>query len=554
MLNTAQIKVAIYARVSTAEQAEEGFSIDAQLRILKEYCKTTGKILYKEYVDRGVSGKSMKGRLALQQLLKDADEGKFEEVIVWKINRMARKQLDLLEIVEKLNKLNIAFKSYSENFETETPMGKFALQMMGAVGELERNTIVDNVKMGMKQRARTGKWNGGTVLGYTSKEIPSTTRKNKETKLEIVPSEADLVKYIFKLYASGRGIKSIANKINHEGYKSKRGNFFNANGIKDILHNPIYIGKIRYNVRENWSEKRRKGINANPIIVEGEHEAIIDMELWEKVQQIYSAKSCKPKRAFDGTYPLTGLLRCPKCGHGMVAGRVTRKRKDGSKYIVRYYYCGAWRNKGGSVCHANGVRADYVEKYVFNKLKNVICNEVVLKDLVEKINNDRSDKLKPSQEEFENIEKNIEEVVKKREKYFGLFEDNIIDKEILATKLSEISKEIDSLEERKEKLKKIIDDSNAKPLPYKLIRDVLFNYNSILDEALPEQKKMLLQLVIKEITLTDNKDIKSLKLKFDEKIIKYIIEHGGSPDDGGDPPFLMPKINLMKSIRFTIAI
>ena len=103
-------------------------------------------------------------------------------------------------------------------------------------------------------------------------------------------------------------------------------------------------------------------------------------------------------------------------------------------------------------------------------------------------------------------------------------------------------------------MKKIIDDSNAKPLPYELIRDVLFNYNSILDEALPEQKKMLLQLVIKEITLTDNKDIKSLKLKFDEKIIKYIIEHGGSPDDGGDPPFLMPKINLMKSIRFTIAI
>jgi site-specific DNA recombinase len=140
------IRVAIYARVSTAEQAEEGFSIDAQLRTLTEYCKATGKILYKEYVDRGVSGKSMKGRLALQQLLKDAEEGQFDEVIVWKINRMARKQLDLLKIVEALTKLNISFRSYSENFETETPIGKFALQMMGAVGELERNTIVDNVK------------------------------------------------------------------------------------------------------------------------------------------------------------------------------------------------------------------------------------------------------------------------------------------------------------------------------------------------------------------------------------------------------------------------
>lgn len=150
-------RVAIYARVSTEEQAEQGYSIDAQLEALNAYCRASRKIVYKEYVDRGISGKSIKGRLALQELLADAEKGLFDEVLVWKINRLARNQIDLLRIVDALNRQNVSFRSFTENFETETPMGKFALQMMGAVGELERNTIVDNVKLGMKQRARTGK-------------------------------------------------------------------------------------------------------------------------------------------------------------------------------------------------------------------------------------------------------------------------------------------------------------------------------------------------------------------------------------------------------------
>jgi site-specific DNA recombinase len=409
--------------------------------------------------------------------------------------------------------------------------------------------------MGMKQRARTGKWNGGIILGYETKEIPSLTRKNKETKLVVVPNEAELVKYIFNLYASAKGIKAITNQLNHEGYKTKKGNPFSVNGIKDILHNPTYIGKIRYNVRENWNEKRRKGINSDPIIVDGEHEAIIEDSLWEKVQEIYSTKAGKPKRTFDGSYPLTGLIRCPECGQGMVAGRVSRKRKDGSKHIVRYYYCGAWRNKGGSVCHSNGIRADYAEKYVFDKLSHIICSEVVLKDLVERINDNRNSKIKPCQEELTQVSKTISEVAGKREKYFKLFEEDMIDKELLAVKLDEIAKEIDLLEERRLRLMDNIDGNNTQPLPYDLIRDVLFSYNSILDEAIPEQKKLLLQLVIKEITVTDKKDIKTLKLKFDENIIKYIIEHGGSPDNGGDPPFLMSKkIHLLQSVRFTVAI
>lgn len=121
------IKVAIYARVSTEEQAEQGYSIDAQLDTLRKYFQLYEKVVFEEYVDAGVSGKSIKGRYELQRLLRDADDGKFDEVIVWKFNRMARKNVDLLNIVEQLEASNIIFRSFSENFDTSTSTGKFAL-------------------------------------------------------------------------------------------------------------------------------------------------------------------------------------------------------------------------------------------------------------------------------------------------------------------------------------------------------------------------------------------------------------------------------------------
>lgn len=121
-----------------------------------------------------------------KEMLKDSEEKKFDIVITWKINRIARNTLELLQIVDLLEKNAIEFKSYSESFETETPMGKFSLQMLGAVGELERGTIAQNVKMGMMARAREGRWNGGIVFGYDiMQRANSTNKKRKDTELII---------------------------------------------------------------------------------------------------------------------------------------------------------------------------------------------------------------------------------------------------------------------------------------------------------------------------------------------------------------------------------
>ncbi|MDZ7543194.1 recombinase family protein, partial [Clostridium perfringens] len=150
----------------TIEQAESGYSIDEQERLLLEYCNKNDIEIYKCYSDRGISGKDIKHRPALKELLQDVEEGKVTDVICWKINRLSRKLSDVLKIVDIFEKNNVTFKSYSEPFATDTPAGKMQFQMMALIGEFERGTIAQNVKMGCMARARAGKWGGNKVLGY----------------------------------------------------------------------------------------------------------------------------------------------------------------------------------------------------------------------------------------------------------------------------------------------------------------------------------------------------------------------------------------------------
>ncbi|QHQ82455.1 recombinase family protein [Bacillus subtilis] len=146
-------------------------------------CDREGYEVFKIYDDRGISGKSIKGRPALQQLLRDANEHAFDMVLVWKMNRFSRKTLDLLTIVDLLKKKHISFRSLTERHETETPSGVMQFQMMAIIAEFERANIAENVKMGMIARAREGSWNGGQVLGYDVVGHFDDNRKRKQSKL-----------------------------------------------------------------------------------------------------------------------------------------------------------------------------------------------------------------------------------------------------------------------------------------------------------------------------------------------------------------------------------
>ena len=547
--------IAIYCRVSTDEQAEFGYSIDEQKRLLEEWCKANDYIIYKCYSDRGISGKNIKDRPALKELLSDAKEGKFDMVISWKINRVSRKLEDVLKIVSLLEKNNITFKSYSEPFETDTPAGRMQFQMMALIGEFERGTIAQNVKMGMIAKAKTGNWCGGRVLGYdlVPNNSPEEEKKGKN-KLEINEKEAEIVRFIFNEYSKGKGYKAITNQINKLGYKTKKGNNFSVGSIRDILTNPVYIGEIRYNVRQNWSEKRRRNINPNPIRVKGKHEAIIDRELWDKVQLILESKKGKPSRIYDGEYPLTGILRCPKCGAGMVISRTTNTLADGTKKRIAYYCCGNWKNKGTSVCNSNTIRVDKANEYVFKKIEELVSNEAMIKAVVKNINKERKDKVKPAKRLLGDIDKELEKLDKRKRKIFEAYEDDILTKEEFQIRKDELNEKIRILEEEKKPLLNTISEDVSEEIPYEFIKDILMNFSKVLNSSVSrEQQKKLLHMIISEITMNESREIESIKLNINDKLVEYLVKEGGVPIKGIPSSFMLINIGL-KVLNLSIVI
>lgn len=536
-----QKKAAIYARVSTLEQAEEGYSIDEQVRVLRDLCEREGYVVHKEYVDRGKSGKNIKGRPALQELLHDAKSKDFDLVLVWKVNRFSRKTKDLLNIVEELEKRNIDFRSYTERYETETPAGKMQFRMLAVIAEFERDNIAQNVKMGMLARAKEGSWNGGQVLGYDVVSVPGENRKRKLSKLVVNPTEAQTVRKIFNLYVEGNGYKFIANKLNKEGHRTKKNKDFSINGVKTILCNPIYAGFIRYNVRRDWNEKRRNNINPHPVIEKGQHEAIITDEVWEKAKSIMANRSGKPNRIHDGEFPLTGIMKCPACGAGMVIGRTTNTLKDGTKKVLEYYVCGAWKNKGSAVCRSNGVRTDYADKHVLQKLSTIATNEVLIEQIVKRINNKKEINSSPIQHEYETLKKALEANHQKKEKVLGLYEDDLIQKEDLVQRLSTLNEEKEHLEERLTPIELQMGQGGTQHINFSMVKQVMQNFKAAYKESLTrEQRKRLIHLLIRQININEERQIESIQVQLNKEVAKHFTYKGGedsSVTDEFSPPF-----------------
>ncbi|AIC96500.1 recombinase family protein [Shouchella lehensis] len=530
-------RVAIYARVSTSEQAEEGYSIDEQLNVLREWCARQHYDIYDEYVDRGISGKNM-NRPELQHLLTDAKRNCFDVVVVWKMNRLARNVLDMLQMVKHLKHSNVDFRSFKENLETETPAGKLQFHMLASVSEFERDNIAENVKMGMIARAKEGSWNGGRVLGYDSIEDTTIKSKRKARKLVINEKEALTVRRVFQLYLQGNGYKSIANLLNREGHRTKRQGDFSINAVKTILENPIYVGKIRYNVRRDWTNKRRKGINPNPIIQQGNHSPIITEDEWTRTQAILKQRSCKPNRVHSGEFPLTGIIRCPECGAGMVLGRTTNKKKDGTLKVLEYYVCGTWKNKGSSVCHSNGVRTQYADEYVLKKLAKLANNQSLIESIVHRINTQHASVTKPLEQERSMIQKELEEQATKKERLLELYKEGIINKQDFKKDYSKMNILVDQLELRMEPLKQQLRQEDTPKLSSETVKHVMNNFQTFFQSAgSMEQRKFLLHLLIKQITIGPDRQIDTIQIQLNKDVLEGLTKEGESTYDVDSPSF-----------------
>lgn len=202
-----------------------------------------------------------------------------------------------------------------------------------------------------------------------------------------------------------------------------------------------------------------------------------------KVQTILGSKKGKPARVHDGEFPLTGILKCPKCGAGMVISRTTNKLADGIKKRIAYYTCGNWKNKGTSVCNSNSVRADKANEHVFNKLSELLTNEKMVKSIVRNVNNERAREVNPAKKDLVKIDNELENLYKKRAKLFEAYGDEIITKEEFRKRKDKRTKRVKDLEEEKAPLLVTLSDNVNEELPYEMIKGVLENFSKVLTES-----------------------------------------------------------------------
>lgn len=534
MDNQSVTGVAIYVRVSSEEQAEKGYSIEEQKNVLLSFCNKVGYNVYKVYCDAGISAKDIVHRPGLQELLEDAKSKCFNLVLTWKISRLSRRLKDAIEIVDFLDKYSIQYKSYTEPFETNTPSGKLQFQMMSMVAEFERSTIAQNVKMGHLAKAKKGEWCGGpAMLGYeweVMEQYKDCTGRRK-SKLIINPEEAKIVKLIFEMYADGKGYKAITNHLNKMGYKTKNGCAFSLNGVRDILLNPVYVGKVRYDVRRNWNERRRGNTNPDPIIADGIHEAIISQELWDKVQIMYNQKKGRRGTVFSYEFPLTGILRCPECGAGMVVGGTTNTLKDGTKKRIPYYVCGSFSNKGSAVCHANSVRAIDTNKEVYKRVKMVCTNSLFRDKVIKEARNMLNGTLNNYQRELEMCDSQIKSNNQKKEKLFEAFESDIISSEEFLERKKTLDEKIANINSKREALLEEKARAELGSVADEVIEETLNNFDQVLENSdKKELKKEMLHMLIKEISVTNGKpkEVDKIVLNINNDLIEYLNTKDGS--------------------------
>ena len=469
-------KVAIYVRVSTTNQAEEGYSIEEQKDKLSSYCDIKDWSVYKVYTDGGFSG-SNTDRPALEQLIKDAKKRKFDTVLVYKLDRLSRSQKDTLYLIEDIFiKNNIAFLSLQENFDTSTPFGKAMIGLLSVFAQLEREQIKERMQLGKLGRAKSGKsmmW-AKTSYGYDYNKETGTVTINHAQSLAI--------KFMFESYLSGRSITKLRDDLNDKYPKQIPWNY---RAVRMILGNPVYCGYNQF-----MGE-----------IYKGNHEPIISKETYDKTQnelkirQRTAAEKTNP-RPFQAKYMLSGISQCGYCGAPLklLMGMV---RKDGTRFIRYECHQRHPRKTKGVTVYNNNVKCDSgfyekdaLENYVLTEISKLQDDTGYLDKIFSGDNAETIDR--------ESYKKQIEELSKKLSRLNDLYIDDRITLEELQSKSAEFISMRATLETELENDPALRRDKRKADMRELLNAEKVFSMDY-------ERQKILVRGIINKVQVTADK-------------------------------------------------
>lgn len=350
--------IAIYARVSTADQAEKGYSLDDQLLTCREQIGRLGlRGAVEEFVDDGYSGEYL-DRPELDRLRDYLQAKKITHVITHDPDRLSRNLTNQLVLADEIESAGAALIFVTASYD-ESPEGKLFFQIRGSVAAFEKAKIRERTMRGKRAKARSGKLNDDKALGYDFDKTASMYIINEQ--------EAEIIRQIFALSTQKRySVRAIVQELNLLGYKTKNGKRFYMAAVYRILKNEMYAGTkwSMKNYDKMVGQHKTERIKRNPedwipVTVP----AIIDKATWDAAQQTLQDNKIYAKRNTKGTYMLSHIIRCGVCGaamHGMTYSTASRP------YFYRYYICNA-RAKH-KTCQNRRIPVDAIDNEVWKYL------------------------------------------------------------------------------------------------------------------------------------------------------------------------------------------
>lgn len=490
-------KAALYARVSTDEQAQ-GHSIDAQLEKLREFANEKGCKIYKEYIDTGYSG-GTDDRPALKDLMFDAGQGKFQELLVYRYDRFFRDVRLFLNAEHFLRSNNIKLTSITESID-DTLEGRLQLLIKGSFAEYEKAVILHRAEMGRNRAAKEGKWMGGPPpYGYSLDEETS--------KLFINQKEAQWVKKFFQwlveehltLYQLQQKVNSLniptrfeeKKKRNPEGWWAKR-------TLGRILTKEIYTGKYYY--RKVWKPREIKYKNAKirpqEEWIEIKVPRIISDNLFRLAQMQLKKNSELSPRRTKREYMLAKLIRCGECGRVWIAGSNGRE--------CLYYMCSGRRESiTGKTCSVPSIVASKIEPIIWDRLDSLLRQPcLVLSQIEGQLKEDNE--VGKCQKEIDRLIKEIRNQKLAEQRIMEAYKAGIIDLKTFKEELNKTKEQVFCLEEEKDRLSQKIENLHNIQDKAKMIESLAKHIYKRLDNIDYSEKCKLARLLIERIVIQDN--------------------------------------------------
>ena len=487
-MNNERKIAAVYIRVSTEDQAREGFSLGEQKEKLLQLCAFKGYEVFKVYEDAGISAKDMEHRPAFQEMLQDMRNGKINYIVAYKLDRVTRSVRDLEELILELEKYNCYLVCDRDDVNTSTANGRFFVRMLTVLSQLEIEIVSERTKFGLNGAIKSSHLPGPAPLGY---------KKDGNKKTIVDEATKPIIERIFKMYLEGKSFQQISNIFNEEKilYPKK----WKDTTIQKIIDNKIYMGDY-----EQYKRIAKKE-NKKPVIYMNVVEPIISRAMWEECQRQKEVNQRTYTR--DRVYLFFQKIKCPICGRIMKC-----KGSGGTKRKYMYYTC--------EHCHIN-FNESHVEKLLKNFIYDLLEYDMAVKKFFLPILEDKNSKI-----DTNSIDKEIRSLEKQRDRIKQAYIKGIVE-----------------MDDFKEDYKLIEDKlANLEGKKLDLINLETFNYSphELLAERDLEREKMIRLDTLNSLLKSKWNDMD--KTEKQEFISKFIDTIEIKKDDKGN--LILEKINF----------